>query len=130
MRVRKVYKVHKVTGVLRTMFNGSESCRRQSAPQGSIEPYEPYKLYKPYKLKNTTMKQYTTITLLFLVGATFFSSCKLGKEYTRPELDLPEQIADTPATGTRTVADIQWPEIYTDTVLQGLIRTQLSYNKD
>lgn len=76
------------------------------------------------------MKRYTTTTLLFLAGITFFSSCKIGKEYSRPELDLPESIAGKPVTDNLTVADIQWTEIYTDTVLQGLIRTTLAYNKD
>ena len=33
-QVHKVYKVHKVTGVLRTMFIGSVSCRRPSALRG------------------------------------------------------------------------------------------------
>lgn len=75
------------------------------------------------------MKRYTIISLLFLVGATF-SSCKLGKEYARPELDLPEQIADAPITDTTTVASIRWTDIYTDTVLQHLIRTSLTYNKN
>ena len=33
----KVHKVHKVTGVLRTVFIGSSSCREQSALQGSMD---------------------------------------------------------------------------------------------
>ena len=36
-KVHKVRKVHKVMGVLRTVFIGSLSCREQSAPQGSTD---------------------------------------------------------------------------------------------
>ena len=36
-KVYKVHKVHKVHRVLRTVFNGSISCRGQSAPQGSMD---------------------------------------------------------------------------------------------
>ena len=75
------------------------------------------------------MKHYHIILAAILIGS-LATSCKIGKKYTRPELDLPTTIADTNSSDTTTVADIQWPTIYTDTVLQRLINTALTYNKD
>ena len=75
------------------------------------------------------MKHYHIILVAVLVGG-LATSCKIGKKYTRPELDLPTTIADTNSSDTTTVADIQWPTIYTDTVLQRLVNTALTYNKD
>ena len=75
------------------------------------------------------MKHYHIILVAVLVGS-LATSCKIGKKYTRPELDLPTTIADTNSSDTTTVADIQWPTIYTDTVLQRLVNTALTYNKD
>jgi len=68
------------------------------------------------------------IGLSFMV-VLLLASCKLGKEYVRPELSLPEQLEGT--TGdTLSVSDLAWWELYQDTVLQGLIRKTLTYNKD
>lgn len=55
-------------------------------------------------------------------------SCKLGKEYTRPELNLPDSIegVNDPAS----VSGVRWWDLYQDTVLQQLIRRTLEYNKD
>ena len=43
-------------------------------------------------------------------------SCKIGKSYVRPSLNLPEQIAGQ--QDTLTFADKKWWEIYTDVTLQ------------
>ena len=60
-------------------------------------------------------------TLLYITAATLtFSSCQIGKHYTRPELNLPEQL-DSTQQDTLTIAEMQWWEIYTDTTLQNLI---------
>lgn len=57
------------------------------------------------------------------------SSCKLGKEYARPDLNLPESI-DSSVTDTASVSEIPWQSLYKDTVLQGLINKALENNKD
>ena len=75
------------------------------------------------------MKHYHIVFIAALIGS-LSTSCKIGKKYTRPELNLPTTIIDTNRTDTTTVADIQWPAIYTDTVLQRLINTALAYNKN
>ncbi len=61
--------------------------------------------------------------------AICLGACRLGKQYTRPDLRLPEQIADVPAD-TTSVQDIKWSELYADPVLQQLIRKTLENNKD
>ena len=69
-------------------------------------------------------------TLLYIAAATLtFSSCQIGKHYTRPELHLPEQL-DSTQQDTLTIAEMQWWEIYTDTTLQKLIDKTLDHNKD
>ena len=51
-------------------------------------------------------------TLLYITAATLtFSSCQIGKHYTRPELNLPEQL-DSTQQDTLTIAEMQWWEIY------------------
>ena len=80
-------------------------------------------------LKPIVMKHYHIVFIAALIGS-LSTSCKIGKKYTRPELNLPTTIIDTNRTDTTTVADIQWPAIYTDTVLQRLINTALAYNKN
>lgn len=65
-------------------------------------------------LKPIVMKHYHIVFIAALIGS-LSTSCKIGKKYTRPELNLPTTIIDTNRTDTTTVADIQWPAIYTDT---------------
>lgn len=68
------------------------------------------------------------ILILFALVFTL-GGCKLGKHYTRPELSLPAQL-DSTATDSVSLSDYSWPQFYTDTTLQALIRKTLAYNKD
>lgn len=66
------------------------------------------------------------ITILLL--AAIMTSCKVGKNYVRPDLCLPdslEQDQDTVSFGEQ-----DWREIYTDTTLCNLIDRALEHNKD
>lgn len=67
----------------------------------------------------------------FILGITLFItvSCKVGQPYTRPDLKLPD-LPDQTAVDTFSMADLQWWDIYGDTLLQKLIRHTLEYNKD
>lgn len=73
---------------------------------------------------------------LFLVALLLLSGCQLGKHYTRPELELPASLLDSAHrsdalyTDTTSFADYPWEWLYADTLLQGLIRKTLVYNKD
>ncbi len=69
------------------------------------------------------------ILIVYLSILGFVMSCKIGEEYTRPELNLPASIKPD-QMDSLTIADLDWWEIYTDSVLQGLIETALENNKD
>lgn len=67
----------------------------------------------------------------FVVSMLAFSSCKIGKRYARPELNLPDRIeAYTDTTDTASVENIPWESLYADEALKDLIRKALDNNKD
>ena len=67
----------------------------------------------------------------FVVSMLAFSSCKIGKRYVRPELNLPDRIeAYTDTTDTASVENIPWESLYADEALKDLIRKALDNNKD
>lgn len=69
--------------------------------------------------------------IYILFGMFVLSSCKLGKHYARPELNLPEKLSKMQQPDDSTsIADLKWWEIYTDTILQNLIQKTLEHNKD
>ena len=55
-------------------------------------------------------------------------SCKTGKKYALPELDLPEEIVA--GADTASIDSISWQSLYVDTTLQRLITIALDNNKD
>ncbi|MBL7745204.1 MAG: efflux transporter outer membrane subunit [Chitinophagaceae bacterium] len=67
---------------------------------------------------------------LIFFAAVFLSACKVGKEYQRPELELPKQFNIASFADTSSVADIEWKNFFTDTTLQRLIETGLKNNHD
>ena len=75
------------------------------------------------------MKMKYTYPILLVASSLLLGSCKLGKQYTRPEVSLPEQLDEHKFDDT-SVADLPWEQLYQDTTLQGLIRKTLEYNKD
>lgn len=83
------------------------------------------------------MKRSANVGMILLFVSLFlFNSCQLGKHYVRPQLDLPTTLQDSvladsvSVTDTISIADYAWEQLYPDTLLQGLIRKTLSYNKD
>ena len=74
------------------------------------------------------MRTIYRLTIIMSVIITL-GGCKLGKQYTRPELDLPEHFG-TDSRDSVSLADYSWNEIYRDTILQGLIQKTLANNKD
>lgn len=67
--------------------------------------------------------------ILALATAALMGSCQLGKQYTRPELNLPQQL-DSMSVDSTSMADFPWEKLYTDTTLQSLIHKTLEHNKD
>ncbi|MGN6292671.1 MAG: efflux transporter outer membrane subunit [Chitinophagaceae bacterium] len=59
-------------------------------------------------------------------------SCRVGKNYQRPELIMPAQFADTTTSfaDTSSIADIPWTDFFSDTTLKGLISKGIQYNQD
>lgn len=66
--------------------------------------------------------------LLLPALALLFASCSVGKKYTRPDLQLPVSLAGQ--QDSVSMADVQWRDIYADTLLCRLIERALTYNKD
>ena len=77
------------------------------------------------------MKYVCRPTVCLCVAALMLGGCKVGKHYTRPDLELPSTLTmDGMVEDSASIADYAWEEIYPDTLLQGLIRQMLDYNKD
>ncbi|MBR8537936.1 TolC family protein [Carboxylicivirga sediminis] len=68
--------------------------------------------------------------ILPIIGITLlFGSCRMGKNYTRPELDTPESFIY--ANGdTSYNATLRWWDLFNDPVLDTLIHKALNNNKD
>ena len=74
------------------------------------------------------MKRYIFYLLNGLIIC--LTSCQIGHQYTRPQLDLPQQLVGSSQKDSLSIADMKWWEIYTDTTLHALIRKTLVHNKD
>ena len=68
------------------------------------------------------------IYILLLLTSVLFTSCKVGKSYVRPEMALPDSLAQQ--QDSVSIADEQWQAVYTDHTLRSLIARALEYNKD
>ena len=75
-----------------------------------------------------SIKGRSSITLVLLI--VFLSACKVGKEYQRPQLELPKQFNAISFSDTSSVADIEWKKFFTNPELQELISKGINYNHD
>ena len=71
-------------------------------------------------------KQYSILLLLVI----FISACRMGKEYQRPQLELPKSFTAASFADISSIADIEWKKFFTDTSLQSLIDRGITYNQD
>jgi NodT family efflux transporter outer membrane factor (OMF) lipoprotein len=71
--------------------------------------------------------QYFPLAVMLVLLAT---SCRVGKAYRRPELELPNQLGAVSYADTSSIADVEWKQFFTDTTLQGLIDRGIHYNQD
>lgn len=64
--------------------------------------------------------------------SVLLGGCMVGPDYVRPTVKTPEAYrASTPATSDdKSIADLQWFEVFSDEQLQELIRTALAQNYD
>lgn len=68
--------------------------------------------------------------MMSLVLALVVGSCKLGQKYVRPDMPLPATLDAGAPADTFSIADLGWWDIYTDTILQRLIKQTVEHNKD
>lgn len=74
-------------------------------------------------------KEMVRIYVIIIVIFGVVSSCKIGKNYVRPNLPSVNSFAQFTADSS-TYADIPWMDVYTDTLLIELIDTALLNNQD
>jgi multidrug efflux system outer membrane protein len=79
----------------------------------------------------TNVRTFTVIVLLLALSA-----CKLGPNYQRPPLTVPDQYrglapdATAQQTGTEDFALLKWQTVFQDDILRGLIKDALANNYD
>lgn len=82
------------------------------------------------------MKHIFSFTICSLVLATTLNSCHIYKKYERPEVDVQGlfrdtvSVTDTLAADSLNIGDLPWTDIFTDPILQDLIRQGLENNSD
>ncbi|TLV01515.1 efflux transporter outer membrane subunit [Dyadobacter luticola] len=65
-----------------------------------------------------------------LLLTVFLASCKVTKDYQRPELAISDNYRQVTFADTATVADVEWKKFFTDTTLQTLIERGITHNYD
>src|SRR5690606_37473965 len=68
--------------------------------------------------------------VIVLAAGMLLLSCSTGKNYSRPELSLPEAYAVSSTETDSSLARLSWNEFFTDTTLQRLIQRALTHNFD
>ncbi len=84
------------------------------------------------KLGMTSLRTYAVLSLLLTLCA-----CKVGPNYQRPPLTVPgdyrgvaPDVSTQPPPSAEQFAEMQWPAVFQDEVLQGLIKDALADNYD
>lgn len=76
-------------------------------------------------------KRFLNYGLFFsLIGIAFLSSCGVTKEYSKPEMNIDSLYRDIQDTDTNSIAYLVWEDVFTDPLLQALIKTGLANNPD
>lgn len=77
------------------------------------------------------MHKTSYIVAIFFTSMIGLNSCKVGKNYQRPHLELPEKYRDEiePADSVG-IGNIYWKDFFVDSTLQKLIDTAIVYNYD
>ncbi len=69
--------------------------------------------------------------IMILCAAVAFTACGIYKPYSRPEdIRTDGLYGSVESSDTTSLADLRWPEVFTDPLLQTLIRTGLANNTD
>ena len=82
------------------------------------------------------MKRIISYTVCGILLATTLNSCHIYKKYERPDMDVQGlfrdtvSVTDTLAADSLNIGDLPWSDIFTDPILQDLIRQGLENNSD
>ena len=77
------------------------------------------------------MKRIISYTVCGILLATTLNSCHIYKKYERPDMDVQGlfrdtvSVTDTLAADSLNIGDLPWTDIFTDPILQDLIRQGL-----
>ena len=63
-------------------------------------------------------------------AALLLSGCKIGPNYHRPQIPVPDQFRNAPAAGAASIADTKWFNLFQDDTLKQLVTTALANNFD
>ena len=117
----EVYRNMEMTTSTGTAMRRLKGIKREDSTFGKVDLV----LYPGVMLvNNVTYKLYMAI-LLF---AGILTSCKVGKSYVRPDLHLPDSLAQH--QDSVSFGDQDWKDIYADSTLCSLIDRALEHNKD
>ena len=76
-------------------------------------------------------RKYISLSFISFFIVVGLAACRVGRDYKRPALVLPEQFnGNTAAPSDSSVAGLEWKKFFTDTTLQGLISRSLTGNYD
>jgi len=75
------------------------------------------------------LRKYIGLSVISLFIVVGLAACRVGRNYERPALVLPEQFNGA-APSDSSVAGVKWKEFFTDPALQDLISKSLSGNYD
>ena len=71
------------------------------------------------------------IAIIAIMASVIFHACRMGKDYQRPELNLPETYRDQGlAADSAGIGSIHWKDFFRDSLLRNIIDTALVYNHD
>jgi multidrug efflux system outer membrane protein len=83
---------------------------------------------RSFRLKALALHRTAGLVASLTLG---LSGCAVGPDYERPALDIPSAHRGAPdTTNAQSLADLEWPQVFTDSALIELINTGLANNFD
>ena len=79
---------------------------------------------------NQMSNKYEKYIALILITTCFLCSCRIIQPYHSPQLRTDSLYRDVTTTDTTTIADLHWNQLFTDSILQGLISAGITQNLD
>ncbi|HVI46080.1 MAG TPA: efflux transporter outer membrane subunit [Chitinophaga sp.] len=75
-------------------------------------------------------KDHLRYLLLVPIAVTIIASCKVTRDYQRPDLQFPAQYNGVSYSDTSSVSDMPWNTFFTEPALQALIAKGIAHNND